>query len=447
MRKSKAVYKRINPVKALFLKRNKKLYVFLAVVTIIVLFPIFIMVWMYFAPIRSFKYNVAGNCIEYRKFPIYSSSITVYRNDELLQSESLSGAYGKVAIDFSQDGIYTIEYRVASNIEKEEFEVDRTAPEINLSFYNLTNEDITPLDVQLNEEGDVEVRYTKTTIDENTGEKSEDTVVLNTIDGKLDLELKEGENNYVVYARDEWRNESSKDFVITADYTNPKIEVLSPNYKETYSGNVEVKCNASDKNEIQKVTINGKDIKKNKEGNFVLTISLEDGDNTIEIVAWDKAGNRKKETLNVLKRVGAIDRIDKINGETIVSAPETSSCSDVKAGYNVYCFLNELRKDENKPSMSWNATNANYGYQYAYCLQTTGFQGNPHYPSQDVIDCFQDKVGQIGYVGNGIHSYGYYTASGVANGWWGSPTHKSLVSNGNNIGIGCYGSWCTAYVN
>lgn len=433
--------------KKVFKKINERLLIIGGGVTTLVFATALVLTALYFFPIQSFSYEKEGNTFLYTQLPLYGANLKVYRDNDLIQEEPLKGLKGEVEVDCTQDGIYRIEYRVANSVKKEEFEVDRTAPEINLSFNNLTNKDTTPLEIQLNEEGDIEVKYIRTITDENTKEKSEDTVVLDTVEGKLDLELKEGENNYVVYARDEWGNESSKDFIVVADYTNPKIEVLSPNYKETYSANVEVKCNASDKNEIQKVTINGENIKKNKGGNFVLTISLEDGDNAIEIVAWDKAGNSKKETLNVLKRVGAVDRIDKINGETIVPVPETSSCSDVKAGYNVYCFLNALRKDENKPSMSWNATNANYGYQYTYCLQTTGFQDNPHYPSQDVIDCFQSKVGQVGYIGNGIHSYGYSRASGVSNGWWSSPTHKSIVSNGSNIGIGCYGSWCTAYVN
>lgn len=440
-------------VKSLIKKMNKKYLIIGSITGTVIVLPILFLTVMYFSPIKTFSYDKDNNTFSYSKFPIYSSNVKVYRNDELIKEENLSGTKGEIYIDFTQDGFYKIEYKVASKTTVEEFEIDRTAPEINVEFSDLTNEEQTPLNVSLNEEGTVWVKYIKTVTDENTGDKNEEEVALDVVDNQVNLELREGDNMFTVYAKDEWDNEAKKDVLVVADYTNPKIELVLPNYKETYNTTSEVKCKVSDENGVEKVTINGEEVKQNEDGFYVLSISLKDGDNGIEIIAWDKAGNKKEETSNVLKKVGAVDRIDKIGGGTTPTNPDIGggtqpiTCSDTKSGYNVYCYINELRNSAGLSSMSWNSTNANYSYWYAYCLQTTGFKGDPHYPTQDVYDCYDAKVGNVGYIGNDIHSYGYSTASGVANGWWNSPVHKGIVSNGSNIGIGCYGSWCSATVN
>lgn len=417
---------------------------------LVILLPIIAVVVMYYAPIKSFSYNKDNNTFAYSKVPVFSSSVKVYRNDQLIEEKKLSGFKGNVNIDFSQDGFYKIEYKVASKTTIEEFEIDRTPPEINIEYSDITNLEKSPIKVSLNEEGKVWVKYTKVVTDENTGEKTEQEQNLDVIDGQVELELREGTNNFTVYAKDEWNNEGKKDVSILADYTNPKIELIFPNYKETYNTTAEIKCQISDENDVAKVTINGTEVTKNAEGFFVLSMSLKDGDNGVEIIAWDKAGNEQKETSNVLKKISAVNRTNKItnpNNNNNNNGTQPTGCSNTKTGYNVFCYINELRKSEGKSAMSWNSTNANYAYWYAYCLQTTGFQGDPHYGSDAVYACYEEKAGGYATSGSDIHSYGYSTASGVANGWWNSPVHKSIVSGGSNIGIGCYGSWCTANVN
>ncbi|MDD3648351.1 MAG: hypothetical protein PHS44_07705 [Candidatus Dojkabacteria bacterium] len=389
--------KKVNKAKkpnlvSVFSKFNKKYVIAGAFGGSLIFAVIGFFLLMYFVPIQTYSYNKDENVFSYLKFPLYKSIVKVYRNDELVKDEALRGSKGNVEVDFSEDGFYRIEYTVANRTKVEEFEIDRTPPEIKVDFTSLTKEEKSTIGVELNEEGTAYILYTITVTDENTGEKSEEERQVDIVDNSAEVDLREGENNFLVRASDEWKNESQKEILVVADYTDPKIELILPNYKETYAVTSEVKSKISDENGIEKVTINGNEVNKNEEGFYTLTISLENGDNGIEIIAWDKAGNEKIETSNVLKRVGSTDRINNIDNGS--SNPALSGCSDTKTGYNVYCWINDIRADAGKGSIGWNANNANYSYWYAYCLHTTGFTGNPHSPTQAVIDCYNGKVGK-----------------------------------------------------
>jgi len=116
------------------------------------------------------------------------------------------------------------------------------------------------------------------------------------------VELDEGENEIVVKAKDEADNESfSATKMVEWDKEPLEMSVDNPQEGSEYFGQqnqtVEVKGTV---NKIEaRVTINGLYTNVDGEGVFSHALRLSEGDNTIEVVATDPAGNTSTISLNV----------------------------------------------------------------------------------------------------------------------------------------------------
>ncbi len=116
-------------------------------------------------------------------------------------------------------------------------------------------------------------------------------------DGSFDVPvtLKEGKNVVKLLAIDESGNKTDTDITINCDTIPPKLTVNVPT--ETHEGKITV--NGITEPDIM-VIINGKQNHSNDNGSFSTTVSLTEGDNTITIVATDKAGNKTTKTITVI---------------------------------------------------------------------------------------------------------------------------------------------------
>jgi hypothetical protein len=121
---------------------------------------------------------------------------------------------------------------------------------------------------------------------------------------EVDVVLNEGENRISAYSIDQSENESSttKDYLTIFDNKAPEIKNIDP------PDGTEIQSRANEsmiikgelgKNEIgTKIFINGRTIFPKSDGTFAHIYQLQEGDNKIEIIAQDKAGNSSKLELN-----------------------------------------------------------------------------------------------------------------------------------------------------
>ncbi len=118
----------------------------------------------------------------------------------------------------------------------------------------------------------------------------------------IDVPLTEGENMVAIFARDEAGNESNTTNPITIiqDTTAPKLEVNEPQDAQQ----VELRRNqvitvkgATDPGTT--VTLNGRRVFTQADGSFTTTFQLQEGDNTLQFVAMDKAGNKSEKAVAV----------------------------------------------------------------------------------------------------------------------------------------------------
>ncbi|MDY0408760.1 carboxypeptidase-like regulatory domain-containing protein [Virgibacillus soli] len=107
----------------------------------------------------------------------------------------------------------------------------------------------------------------------------------------FDTELTEGENEFTaVTVIDEDEVNESEPVTVTLDTTAPELTIDSPQKGDkTNRETVTVVGTVSDTN-LDKVTVNGQEVKV-KDGNYSQRILLDEGENTIEVVATDLAGN------------------------------------------------------------------------------------------------------------------------------------------------------------
>lgn len=117
-----------------------------------------------------------------------------------------------------------------------------------------------------------------------------------------DLKLGEGENFIVVTATDQAGNVSNQSTKsITYDTETLDITTTNPSDNSELFGesnqNIEISGKAN--KERVKVTVNGAFAKVEKDGLFSARQRLQSGDNKIEIVATDTAGNTKSKTITI----------------------------------------------------------------------------------------------------------------------------------------------------
>jgi len=108
------------------------------------------------------------------------------------------------------------------------------------------------------------------------------------------VSLKEGKNVIKLSAIDASGNKTNVEITIMCDTTPPQLSVNAPS--ETHEKEVTVK--GKTEADIM-VSVNGKKLRAGDDGSFSVAVSLEEGENTITIVATDKAGNKTTKTITV----------------------------------------------------------------------------------------------------------------------------------------------------
>lgn len=119
---------------------------------------------------------------------------------------------------------------------------------------------------------------------------------------EVPITLDEGENKITAYSIDAAKNESvlTREYISILDTKAPQIEALEPADKSSF----ESRANQSvtiigeiNEDTDAKVYINGRVVFPKADGKFSYVFRLEEGDNKIEIIAQDKAGNESKQEL------------------------------------------------------------------------------------------------------------------------------------------------------
>ncbi len=109
------------------------------------------------------------------------------------------------------------------------------------------------------------------------------------------LELREGTNNiHAITVNNDKKSLPSKTIKLLFSKEKPKLEVIEPpdNYQIS-SGDKKVKVSGKVDNQ-NPVTVNGTTVIVSSDGNFSTEISINEGDNTIEIIATNNFGNLSK---------------------------------------------------------------------------------------------------------------------------------------------------------
>jgi hypothetical protein len=117
------------------------------------------------------------------------------------------------------------------------------------------------------------------------------------------VNLQPGDNIVKVEAIDKAGNTTTKEIKITLiDTTPPEILINSPNDNfKSNENTIIVSGTVLDKESgINKVTVSGNEISLSPYGSFSYTVKLVEGDNKINIIASDKAGNQTTKTLSVI---------------------------------------------------------------------------------------------------------------------------------------------------
>jgi hypothetical protein len=470
--KSKDVNKKINLPKIRIpafklpkIRFSKKLWVILGVVLFIVLGLVGGgTYYLYNNPYKSIEIKKNDSRISYKKVPIFNSKIIVERDDEEIFKKELPAfsISNTEEVDFSEDGFYKVTYVVASENWSDEFEIDRTPPEISEEYKAITNQEEEEILVSINEEGITSISFTKIKVDDESGEKTQQEVTKEITEGKVKVSLTEGENEFNLMARDEWDNETSKEVKILADFTDPKIEYLQPKYSETYRASETIKVKVTDKN-LKTVKINGEEI-EGKDDVYSKDVSWGWGEHGITIEAVDEANNKSVFKHSVIRKANAVERVEVIDGsggsdggsndggDDYTPPPPEPACSNTLSGYNVFCWLNEERKSAGLSPAGWSSSKASFATDYAYCLETTGFSiySNPHNPTQEVLDCMSSKGRNgtdSGRLANGaeVIAANRSTSSSYADGFRASSTHWGYISSASTMGFGVYGKWCVGY--
>lgn len=123
-------------------------------------------------------------------------------------------------------------------------------------------------------------------------------------DGKFTVNflLRKGENTFAASAKDLAGNESqkSKEYTIIFDNQAPILDISSPSDGTTFYGSKQRQILIEGKTEIgASLTINDRFVSVAEDGTFVFGTSLADGNNTFNIKAEDKAGNKTEKSLSV----------------------------------------------------------------------------------------------------------------------------------------------------
>jgi len=115
------------------------------------------------------------------------------------------------------------------------------------------------------------------------------------------INLREGKNEIAATATDKAGNISQKSKIISVIFDNlpPKIEITQPLENTSFAPSkrkIEIKGQTD---AGATLTVNDHLVIIDSQGNFTLPFTLSDGQNTLNFVAIDQAGNRTESTLNL----------------------------------------------------------------------------------------------------------------------------------------------------
>lgn len=115
------------------------------------------------------------------------------------------------------------------------------------------------------------------------------------------LPLKRGENDISLTATDNAGNESTNtDITVVFDNEKPELEVTKPTEGQKFYGSGQKNLTLEGKTETEvTLTINGRTVPVDENGNFKYDSTLGDGENSFNIKSTDKAGNQTEVTVKV----------------------------------------------------------------------------------------------------------------------------------------------------
>jgi nitrogen fixation protein FixH len=125
--------------------------------------------------------------------------------------------------------------------------------------------------------------------------------------------LSDGAQTITVTASDEAGNEGSSSIDVTIDTAAPVVTIVSPVEGDSFGTRSVVVSGALDDSEITEVDINGQ-IVAVTDGNFSMTLILDEGENTITVTAVDSAGNDGYASISVTISIGDVNEDGIIDG-------------------------------------------------------------------------------------------------------------------------------------
>lgn len=140
----------------------------------------------------------------------------------------------------------------------------------------------------------------------NNGEEIGSTATADDGTFSLDIELQDGENVLTATAStDSGTTDPSAPVTVILDQDKPGLVIDSPEDRmKTNRETVTVEGTATDEN-LDWVKVNGQKADLSEDGSYSKRIMLENGENKINVVAQDKAGNKKRKQITVFAKFDA----------------------------------------------------------------------------------------------------------------------------------------------
>lgn len=133
-------------------------------------------------------------------------------------------------------------------------------------------------------------------------ESTEDVLVNNEGEFKLTIELEAGENTIKGYTEDTAGNQShtSDTYTVNLDTKPPDIEVTEPTEGQEFFGEQQKQLTIRGLTEEgSEMTINGRFVRVDSEGNFEHKLEMSEGEYNLNIKSTDRAGNLSEINIGV----------------------------------------------------------------------------------------------------------------------------------------------------
>jgi hypothetical protein len=140
------------------------------------------------------------------------------------------------------------------------------------------------------------------TVDIFVNDSKSEVVVNNEGSFSFTATLTKGENLISALAKDSAGNESQRSTVykIIYDTEAPKLDISFPSEGAKFSGDKQKQLNIKGQTKFNStLTINDRIVKVDDSGNFSYTLSLSEGDNSLNFKVTDQAGYTIEKTLKV----------------------------------------------------------------------------------------------------------------------------------------------------